>query len=312
MPFGNILGFWHLVKEVDPSDIAEAAERLPKIEIDADPALTTDLTEALGAGASRSAFVFQRVTDGVVGTANLVIEDTGDRIVRRLAPRLVVRIDPAAVDGRVEQADPDRTIVTVPSRSTAALREALVPVNVDRLPDHAIALGRHFPPFQSCAAQSIVRATSRANAEFAAISNLPQLVPIVGNVIGTAADFLVLTKNQVLMLIKLATIYDRDSRHGLGILREIAPVVGAGFLWRTIAREIAGLVPFYAGAIPKIVIAYAGTFAVGMAAIYYYEEGRKPPREVWRSFQLQALERVRDVRALLPRGRGNGSSADGR
>lgn len=309
MPFGNVLSFWNLIKEVDPADIAEVADRLPTIEIDADPALAADLTRALGAGATRAAVVFRQAGDGVMGTADLVIEDEGDRVVRRLAPRIVVRIDPAG-PGRVEKPDPDRTVVTVPSRAPEALRAALVPAILDRLPDHALALGRHFPPFRPAAAQSIIRATSRANAEFAAISNLPQLLPVVGNVIGTAADFVVLTKNQILMLLKLATLYDRDSRHGFGVIREIAPVVGAGFLWRTVARELAGLVPFYVGAVPKIVIAYAGTYVVGMGALFYYQEGRRPPKAVWRSFQLQALERLKDIRGLLPGRRDDGTAAD--
>lgn len=298
-PFSNVMHFWNLIKEVDPSDIAEAAERLPRIEIDAAPGLTADLIDALGGGASRAGQVFQSAADGVVGQADLVIEDAAVRVVRRVAPRIVVQIDPAGRAG-TQQVDPDRQIVTVTSANRAAWRQALVPVILGQLPDHAIALGRYFPPFRDAAAQAIVGSTSRANAEFAALSNLPALVPIVGNLIGSTADFIILTKNQILMLLKLATIYNRDSRLGLGILKEILPVVGAGLVWRTIARELAGLVPFAAGAIPKVLIAYAGTYLVGRSALYYYQEGRKPPREVLRSFQLQAVERAKSGLARLP------------
>ncbi len=257
MRIGNIFGFWNfwqLVKEIDPSDIAEAADRLPKIEIDAGPDLVADLTQALGGEASRASLIFQPVTSGVVGSADLVIEDAGDRVVRRVAPRIVVDIDPAGRSG-VTKPDADRAIVTVPSRDPAALQAALVPVILEKLPDHAIALGRHLPPFREPAAQAIIRSTSRGNAEFAALSNLPALIPVVGNIIGNAADFLVLTKNQVLMLLKLATIYNRDSRHSFGILREILPVVGSGLVWRTVARQLAGPLPLAAGTIPKMMIA---------------------------------------------------------
>lgn len=299
MALGEILRFWNLLKEVDPSDIAEAADRLPRIEVDAEVDFIADLRDALAAGASRGAAVFQTAADGVVGSVDLVIDDDAGRVVRRTGPRISVRVMPGGDTG-VEKVDPDRLVVTVPSRQPAVLRAALVPVILDKMPEHVVALGRHFPPFRHAAAQTVVRGTSRGNAEFAALSNLPQLVPVVGNLVGTAADFIVLTKNQVLMLFKLATIYDRDSRHGLGILREIVPVVGAGLLWRTAAREIAGLLPFYIGAVPKVLIAYAGTFIVGMSALYYYEEGRKPPKDVLRQFRRQAIERARDVRALLP------------
>ena len=315
MPIGNIFRFWnlwHLVKEIDPSDITEAADRLPKIEIDAGPDLVADLTSALGGGASRSSLVFQPAADGVVGSADLVIQDAGDRVIRRVAPRIVIRIDPAGQVG-VERSDPDRTVVTVASTSPAVLQAALVPVILEKLPDHAIALGRHFPTFRQTAAQAIVRSTSRGNAEFAALSNLPALIPVVGGVVGDAADFLVLTKNQVLMLLKLATIYDRDSRHSFGILREILPVVGAGLVWRTVARELAGLLPFAVGTIPKVLIAYVGTYAAGMSALYYYQEGRKPPRDVLQSFQEQALDRAKELLARLPgqrRGGSNGSKGN--
>lgn len=304
MGLGNVFHFWKLLKEVDPSDIAEAGDRLPKIEIDADGDFADDLRNALAAGASRADRVFHLAADGVVGTTDLIIDDDSDRIVRRVGPRISVRVAPGS-EPRKEKVDPDRTLVTVPSRNPVTLRAVLIPVILDKLPEHQIALGRHFSAFRHEAAAAIVRETSRGNAEFAAISNIPQLVPVIGNIIGSAADFVVLTKNQVLMLFKLATIFDRDSHSGLGILKEIIPVVGAGLVWRTIAREVAGLLPFYAGAVPKVIIAYAGTYIVGMSATYYYEEGRKPPKDVIREIRRQAVARAKDVRALLP-GQKNG------
>lgn len=299
MSLGNVFHFWKLLKEVDPSDIAEAAERLPKIEIDADRDFADDLKNALAAGASRTDRVFQVAGDGVVGTADLIIDDDAERVVRRIGPRISVRIAPGSEAGK-QKIDPDRTLVIVPSRNPVTLRAVLIPVILEKLPEHQIALGRHFVAFRHEAAAAIVRETSRGNAEFAALSNIPQLVPVIGNIIGSAADFVVLTKNQVLMLFKLATVFDRDSHSGFGILKEIVPVVGAGLVWRTVARQIAGLLPFFAGAVPKVIIAYAGTYIVGTSAIYYYEEGRKPPKDVIRQIRQQAVARAKDVRTLLP------------
>jgi uncharacterized protein (DUF697 family) len=68
------------------------------------------------------------------------------------------------------------------------------------------------------------------------------------------------------------------------------PVVGAGFFWRTVAREAAALMPLMAGAVPKVAIAYTGTMAIGRAADFYYSTGRKPSREQMKRFYQQAAE----------------------
>lgn len=50
--------------------------------------------------------------------------------------------------------------------------------------------------------------------------------------------------------------------------------VGVGFLWRQIARQIVGLIPIW-GIAPKVAVAYAGTYAVGEAILYWYQTGHK-------------------------------------
>jgi uncharacterized protein (DUF697 family) len=52
---------------------------------------------------------------------------------------------------------------------------------------------------------------------------------------------------------------------------EIAGVVGAGFGFRALARQLLDVVPV-AGWIVKGGIAYTGTRAVGEAAVRYFEE----------------------------------------
>jgi hypothetical protein len=41
-------------------------------------------------------------------------------------------------------------------------------------------------------------------------------------------------------------------------------VIGGGFLFRQLARELVGLIPI-AGVAPKVAVAYAGTWAIGRA-----------------------------------------------
>jgi uncharacterized protein (DUF697 family) len=166
---------------------------------------------------------------------------------------------------------------------------------VKRNPERAAALGRALPAFRAAAAKQIVDETAAANAQFSLVSNIPALLPVVGNIAAAGADFIVLTKNQVMMLYKLAAVHGRDLRNQREILQEVLPVVGAGLLWRTIAREAAALLPFAAGTIPKLAVAYVGTVVVGRAAEFYYRTGLRPSREQMEQFYQQALDRLREL-----------------
>lgn len=168
-----------------------------------------------------------------------------------------------------------------------------------RLPHRQLALGRWLPGFRREAATATINATARANAEFALLSNLPAVIPLVGGLMAAGADTLVLTKNQVMMIYKLAAIHDRDLSQPLRVYAEMAPVVGAGLLWRTVAREAASFVPFAGGTIPKVMIAYAGTAVAGQAATYYYEYGKKPTSEQLLRFSRRAYELARNMKLPL-------------
>jgi uncharacterized protein (DUF697 family) len=163
--------------------------------------------------------------------------------------------------------------------------------NADRAP----AFGRALPAFRPAAAKQVIDETAAANAQFSLVSNIPTILPIVGNIAAAGADFIVLTKNQVMMLYKLAAVYGRDLRDQRGILQDVLPVVGAGLFWRTAARQAATWLPFAAGTIPKLAIAYVGTMAVGRAADFYYRTGLKPTRSQMDQFTRQAVELLRQL-----------------
>ncbi len=165
-----------------------------------------------------------------------------------------------------------------------------------------LALARRLPPFRPYVSQQLISETSRANAEFALMSNIPQLVPVVGNLVTAGADLLVLTKNQMLLVFKIAAAHGAEIHSSRKVLTELVPVVGASFFWRSLARELAALLPAGIGAIPKTTIAYTGTYAAGRSAQYYYSTGRRPNGDLINSFYKEALERVRDV--LTRRGDG--------
>jgi hypothetical protein len=78
------------------------------------------------------------------------------------------------------------------------------------------------------------------------------------------------------------------------------PIVGAAMFWRSVARDLVTLIPFWAGTIPHVAIAFAGTYAAGMAAHAYYVEGRRVSPERMRAFYKDALEQVRQHHFSLP------------
>jgi uncharacterized protein (DUF697 family) len=154
--------------------------------------------------------------------------------------------------------------------------------------------------------EDLIREASRANAQFALMSSLPALIPVLGMFLGGMADILVLTKNQAMLVFKLAAIHGRDIDDRIGILKEILPVIGSAFVWRTAARTAIGFAPAPIAALPKAAVAFLGTYTVGQAARYYYERGDAPPPEVLREFQTEARRLYRTLNDLLKQRLGGG------
>ena len=139
------------------------------------------------------------------------------------------------------------------------------------------------------------------NAQFAALSSLPANLPLIGGLVGDVADVLVLTKNQLLLLFKLAGLYGRDLELGRQLIVEVLPVVGGAFVWRSAARALVGLLPPLLGVVPKTIVAFTGTYIVGETARYYFRFGRKPPPEVVVELRAEAARLARTTLARLQR-----------
>jgi uncharacterized protein (DUF697 family) len=174
-------------------------------------------------------------------------------------------------------------------RDGEAARRAIAPAIVQTVRHLRLALAHRFVRLRDEVVEDLIRETSRTNAQFSLISSLPATVPFLGGLVGGAADLLVLTKNQAMLVYKLAGIYGRDLDDKVGIIREILPVVGVGFLWRALARSAVGLFPPMVSALPKVTIAYVGTYVVGAAARLYHERGRRPTRVEIREITRGAL-----------------------
>jgi uncharacterized protein (DUF697 family) len=81
-------------------------------------------------------------------------------------------------------------------------------------------------------------------------------------------DLPVLTLNQIRLVLRIALAYGEqvDNQRAL----ELAGIVGAGFGFRALARELLDLVPV-AGWAVKGSVAYTGTRAIGEAAVRYFD-----------------------------------------
>ncbi len=117
-----------------------------------------------------------------------------------------------------------------------------------------------FPFLRKELALEAVGATAMQNAGVGAVGILP------------GADLPVMTLNQAKMLLQIAAAYGQPMTSAR--IKELACIVGAAFIWRSLARQIVGLMPAF-GWVLKGALGFMGTEAVGRAAIAYFEnEGR--------------------------------------
>ena len=139
---------------------------------------------------------------------------------------------------------------------------------------------------------------------------MPSLVPILGIPI-SAADTVVLTKNQALMVYRLALAFGAPPEFQSRMI-EITPVIGAAVVWRQVAGGLVGLVPGY-GILPKTAVAYAGTYITGRAAELWYATGLVSKADL-RRFRAEATARARGVteQMTLPGARGARQGRPGR
>jgi len=162
-----------------------------------------------------------------------------------------------------------------------------------RLSHRHLTLARHVPRLRETVVEQLIRESSMANAEFAVLSTLPAWLPLLGGLLGDTADMLVLTKNQVLLVLKLAGIYGHDLDNWQRLIAEIAPVVGVGFAWRTIARSLVGFFPTPLSAVPKGAIAYVGTATIGEVARPYFRDGVVVDGTTLRQIRERVIARFR-------------------
>jgi uncharacterized protein (DUF697 family) len=134
----------------------------------------------------------------------------------------------------------------------------------DRLGDDGPALAARVPSLRPALCAELIARASRQNAIVGAAAFVP------------GADLPVLTLNQLRMVLRIGLA------HGVEVdaqrWPEILGVIAGGLGLRAAARQLLGVVPV-AGWALKGAVAYAGTRALGEAAVRYFEarSTRQPP-----------------------------------
>ncbi len=173
-----------------------------------------------------------------------------------------------------------------------SLKTDFIPRVMETLKGQEIALARHYPLFRISVARQLINDTAFANATYSIGTGLAEIVPML-DIPFNVADMVVLTKNQALMVYKLGLMLGLSTRwqdHAT----ELGGVVGASFLWRQVARQLIGLVPVW-GILPKVAVAYAGTYAIGEAILYWYQTGHKVSGRGMRDLYTDALAHGKQV-----------------
>jgi uncharacterized protein (DUF697 family) len=153
------------------------------------------------------------------------------------------------------------------------------------LGDRGAGIAGRLPVLRDAVVDELIRSCARKNAVVAAAVWIP------------GVDMPVLTLNQVRLVLRIGQAYGREVDRSR--LPDLLGVVGAGFGFRTVARELLDFVPF-AGWAAKGAIAYAGTKAVGEAARLRFSVPSGPGPS------------VRDADGPTRQPRGSGAPADRR
>ncbi len=165
-------------------------------------------------------------------------------------------------------------------------------------PDRRLSLARQFPPLRACTFNALIDETAKANAGYSFSTGLAEVVPVLGVPL-TIGDILVLTKNQLMMSYRIALAAGKAGKAS-ELVGEIVGVLGGGLLFRQIARQLAGMLPVI-GIVPKVAVAYGGTWAIGRAVTIWATEGRKLTGERLRQLSREGLARGRQVANTLQR-----------
>jgi uncharacterized protein (DUF697 family) len=308
----KLANLWRVISDVDLERI-RASARMPfeLLVVAEDDALAQRVRVALGAVAGGRAHPYvvavdpetarQRPTTPLVAVLASATPDLSDRMkavdehcIRTDVPRITVIVGTDAADaGARRAAEQARVAVADVMNAPRPLLSAIVGL-VDG--DARLALAAALPVFRQVVADALVDETAKANASFAVTTGLAETIPVLTAPLNLG-DMIILTKNQLIMGYKIALAAGRND-DPRSMLTEILGVIGGGFMFRQVARQLVGLIPV-AGLVPKVAIAYAGTYAIGRALTGWALGGTEVTAESLSRYTTEGLERGRTLAQQL-------------
>lgn len=266
---------WHNIIR----DTRQEVEKRPSVLVYGDKALAAGFNELLGPGASE---VFERADprgkNVAGGRHELVIllvngesidNDMADVSSRaaRAGTDLLAFVDASGLTDSAARAlavqaelsaslSPGQIGFFSNDMEIVQLRKVLSLI-LDRLDGSALSLAALVPAFRPLVVKSIIDEIAGENGIVGVVAFFP------------ASDMPVMTANQMRMIMKIAAAFGVTLN--LKRARELLVVVGGGFTFRAVARQLIGLVPV-AGWAVKGAVAYTGTRAMGALAAKYFSE----------------------------------------
>jgi uncharacterized protein (DUF697 family) len=228
----------HVERDVRPLAVAGARELVPLLARD------------LRAGGDPSA-----VVEGEAGGASVLVwVGAADEGALRSADRAGVPIV-AVTDAPSLPYVLAEDLVRVPPGHGFPVEQIAAAV-ARKLGDDGPALAARLPVLRRAVSEQLIKTASRHNAVIGAAVFVP------------GVDLPILTLNQARLVLRIAVTYGEHIDRARAV--ELLGVVGAGFGFRAVARELLDLVPV-AGWAVKGAVAYTGTRAIGEAAVRYFE-----------------------------------------
>jgi len=318
MSMANILklpDLWRVIRELDLEQVRRDAEGRFRLVVLSEKAEDADAVVSLLSGDTAHPWIETRtpselsvdgddrttVTAVVALTDQPALTPAADSAIQRLARAGVpvvtlVHGGGRPVDAVARAGETGRAVV--PDLDDEHALDPLAAALVRAVPaGQRLALARQLPPVRDAVFDLLIEETAKANATYAFTTAMAEAVPVL-DVPLNLADILILTKNQLLMGYKIALGAGKSGR-ARDVIGEVVGVVGGGFLFRQAARQLVGLIPM-AGLIPKVAIAYTGTWAIGRAVVVWATQGRRVSPATLRRLSHDAAGRGRAfARGLL-------------
>lgn len=167
------------------------------------------------------------------------------------------------------------------------LLRQFAPAVIEALPAKQLALGRMFPLFRSEICRQLIHESCFTNAAYAFSTGLAEIVPTL-DIPLNVADMMVLSKNQAFLVYRLGLTLGLSTRWQ-DYVTEFGGILGSGFFWRQVARQLVGLIPAW-GIVPKVAVSYAGTYVVGNVVYQWYLTGKKLTRQQINALYKEAFQ----------------------